>query len=59
MNTIQKAIGYVIIIIALVLISYGGWRLSRWFNWKFDYGNKVGKIEKRVEALEERVKALE
>ena len=59
MNTIQKVVGYVIIIIIVVLISYGGWKLRRYVNWKFDYGNKVGKIEKRVEALEERVKALE
>ena len=44
------------IVVTIFCVSYGGWRLKRWINWKFSYGNKV---ELRINQLEQRVEALE
>ena len=40
----------------VVLMVWGGWRIKRWWNWKYGYGPKV---EARIEQLEERVEKLE
>ena len=45
-----------IIIIIMIVVGYIGWRVERWWNWKFSYGNKV---ETKIELLEKRVEALE
>ena len=42
----------------IVAIALGGWKLSRWLNWRLSYGPKVeerlAKIETRLDALETR-----
>jgi len=32
------------------------WKAERWFNWKVDYG---GRVDDRIEQLEERIDVLE
>jgi hypothetical protein len=47
----------VVLFLAVIIpLSYGGWKLKRYINWKFSYGNKV---ENRIELLEKRVEVLE
>lgn len=38
----KRPIVFVAIVIAfIVLVSYGGWHLTRWVNWELAYGNDV------------------
>lgn len=39
-----------------VLVAFGGWKLERWLNWKFDYGSRV---EQRLQEVEKRLERLE
>jgi len=45
-----------ILAFALAAVAFTGWRIERWFNWRFAYG---GMVEQRIERLEQRVTALE
>jgi hypothetical protein len=40
----------------VALIAFGGWKLERWLNWKFDYGSRV---EQRLQEMEKRLERLE
>ena len=50
---------YIIGIVIALIVAYGGWKLDRWVNWKFDYGKKVTAVTQRMDALEKRIEALE
>lgn len=58
-------IGFALVIIAA--IAYGGFKLERWYHYKFGYQSKVQEevqkavapLEKRVTDLEQRLKQLE
>jgi len=52
----KESITVISIIIAIVIFCIIGWRIDRWINWKFSYGNKV---EQRIEKLEQRVENIE
>jgi len=52
----KKLTGYILLILFFALLWFGGWKLERWINWKFSYGNKV---ETRIEQLETRIEQLE
>lgn len=44
----------------LIAISYGGWKVSRWWNYKFGYQLMVStEIDKRIVPLEKRIANLE
>lgn len=49
--------------ILFIAISYGGWRLERWFHYKFSYQSQVQDeikpLVQRLNALEQRVSVLE
>ncbi len=47
---------WIVVIFTVIIISYGGWRIERYVNWKFGYGPKVNR---RIEAVEKRVEKLE
>jgi len=53
----------VFIVAVIALIDYGGWRIERWYHWKFSYGPKVEErirqVEKRQTDLERRIEQLE
>jgi len=53
---IGRVVTGIIAVIAFAAIAYGAWRLQRWFNWEFGYGDMV---EARIHILEKRVEALE
>ena len=50
-----------------VFLCIGGWKLARWFNWRFDYGSAVKEevqeelapLKKEIEELRQRVERLE
>jgi cytochrome oxidase assembly protein ShyY1 len=57
MKTIASVIGLLLVIAAM---WYGGWQLSRWWNYKFGYESKVqAEVQKQVAPLEKRVTELE
>ena len=57
MKAIATLVGALILIAAL---WYGGWQLSRWWNYKFGYESKVqAEVQKQIAPLEKRVAELE
>jgi hypothetical protein len=48
--------GLIVVCILWLAFAFACWKGERWLNWKLDYGHKV---DRRVEALEQRVTALE
>lgn len=61
-------LGMIIVLIAIfVIISFGSWKLNRWFNYRLAYSSQVRTemrkeiepLKKRVEILEHRVQDLE
>lgn len=58
-------IGFALVVIAA--IAYGGFKLERWYHYKFGYQSQVqaeiqkqtAPLEKRVAELEQRLKQLE
>ena len=52
----KETLQYIIIVVIVLLLGYGGWKAERYINWKFSYGNKV---EKRIKQLESKVEILE
>jgi len=47
---------FAVVLIVVLTLGIGGWRLERWLNWKLFYGAKV---DRRIEMLERRITALE
>ncbi len=51
------------VVVLLVILSYGSWRVERWAHYKFSYQSQVQKEMKpllnRIEKLEYRVSVLE
>lgn len=51
------------LILAVVVIPYTGWKVSRWWNYKFNYQSQVQKeiepLVKRIDDLEQRIYKLE
>jgi len=33
--------GFILFLVFISSLTYGGWRLSRWFNWSFTYKSNV------------------
>ena len=56
MNNIGEKIIIGIFIIAIPILGYSGWRLKRYFNWKFGY---KALVETRIVALEKRIEKIE
>uniref|UniRef100_A0A6M3LDN3 Uncharacterized protein n=1 Tax=viral metagenome TaxID=1070528 RepID=A0A6M3LDN3_9ZZZZ len=47
---------FLFIIPFFLLLGFLGWKLERWINWKWDYGQRV---EQRIEQVEQRLDRLE
>ena len=47
---------YIVVGSLAALLAYGGWKLERWLNWKFDYESRV---EQRLQDIEKRLDHLE
>ena len=55
-----KFVVVVLIFLGLLLgIGLGGWWIKRAFNWKFFYGKRFVRVEKKVDDLDRRVTVLE
>jgi len=56
MRELKLVFVWIGIVVCLILLGLGGWKLDRWINWKFDYGRRGNardeKLEGRVDALE-------
>lgn len=51
---------FTIVIILIIAMIFGAWKIKRWSHWKFNYGSRVERmIEKRVAPLEARIEFLE
>jgi hypothetical protein len=47
---------FVGMVAAIFVLSFGGWWLERWVNWRFHHGPMV---EQRLESIEQRIEKLE
>jgi high-affinity Fe2+/Pb2+ permease len=56
----KQIAGLLAALVVIGLLWYGGWQLSRWWNYKFGYESKVqAEVQKQIAPLEKRVEALE
>jgi hypothetical protein len=55
-DVVKTVVWFVCFTLILIVVSWGGWTLERWLNWTLFYGEKV---EKRIEELDQRLKAIE
>lgn len=55
-TSLAKKTGIFFVILVIAGIAFFCWKMERWVNWKFSYGDKV---ETRIEQLESRVATLE
>ena len=53
---VAGCLGILAVLVGILAVAYGGYRLERWWNWKWSYGPRV---EKRIEKLEKRIEKLE
>lgn len=62
-NVFANFVGLMVVVALIVSVSYGGWKFSRYWNYKFGYQSLVQKEVKplmvRIENLEKRVAELE
>ena len=58
-----KFIAEVIIVIAVLIAAYGGYKFERWVNWKLVYESnvesKLEELNKRINELQLRIERLE
>ena len=59
----KNVLGILLVLVAIVAVAYGSWRLERWWHYKFSYQAQVQldmqPLVQRVADLERRVSVLE
>jgi hypothetical protein len=59
----KNILGGIAVVIIIILVAIGGWKIERWWHYKFAYQSQVQAemqpLAKRITDLEARVSALE